>query len=236
MYYLERRPSLSEKGLFDILPRALTVKVLNLKYRTELASIEMFRNSDLAFVTQLLLYSKPYFMRCGEKIYGLGDVSDELTFILRGSVCLTVPDDKRAWRAPFKPVGYATSGGYFGDFEYAKSSARMAQYTALQNSSLLSVSYACLSEAIKDCPIAGALFLEQMKVRTASFVHQVKKSSVFASPPPKEHSSGTVLGRPPSFTDASPAGSGPSRSPSFLWGRSRSLSGFRNGINSAAHM
>ena len=175
-------------------------------------------------------------MRCGEKIYGLGDVSDELTFILRGSVCLTVPDDKRAWRAPFKPVGYATSGGYFGDFEYAKSSARMAQYTALQNSSLLSVSYACLSEAIKDCPIAGALFLEQMKVRTASFVHQVKKSSVFASPPPKEHSSGTVLGRPPSFTDASPAGSGPSRSPSFLWGRSRSLSGFRNGINSAAHM
>ena len=194
----------------------------------------MFRNSDLAFVTRLLLCSKPYFMRCGERIYGLGDVSDELTFILRGSVCLTVPDDKRAWKAPFKPMGYATSGGYFGDFEYAKSSARMAQYTALQNSSLLSVSYACLSEAIKDCPIAGAVFLEQMKVRSTSFITQVKKSSVFANP--KEHSPGTMLARPPSFTDTSLADLGLPRSPSFRWGRSRSLSGVRTGNHSVINM
>jgi CRP-like cAMP-binding protein len=178
-YYLIRRPSLSEKGLFDILPRALKIKVLNLKYRKEIMGIDIFHNFDPAFVVELLLHSKPYCMRPGEVIYGIGDVADEMTFILRGCVRMDIPCRETRTKKINNTAGFATTGWFFGDFEYFKQTPRIANYTAGQSCTLLSMSYANISEAIKNCPVAGAAFMSMLSDRFNLFKVQLKKESPF---------------------------------------------------------
>lgn len=192
-YYLDRRPSLSEKGLFDMLPRALKIKVLNLKYRREIMSIDFFQSTDIAFAVKLLCHSRPYSLKYGQCIYGIGDVADELSFLIRGSVRITAPsivstkgkkDENRTEKTPggSSTFGYATSGGYFGDFEYSKSGLRNAQYTAGQSCICISVSYLVVSEAIKDCPVAGAIFLAQIKERSALYSSQKARKLTIPTP------------------------------------------------------
>lgn len=192
-YYLDRRPSLSEKGLFDMLPRALKIKVLNLKYRREIMSIDFFQSTDIAFAVKLLSHSRPYSLKFGQCIYGIGDVADELSFLIRGSVRITAPSivstkGKKDENGTDKILGgsstfgYATSGGYFGDFEYSKSGLRNAQYTAGQSCICISVSYLVVSEAIKDCPVAGAIFLAQIKERSALYSSQKARKLTIPTP------------------------------------------------------
>lgn len=236
-YYLDRRPSLAEKGLFDMLPRALKIKVLNLKYRREIMSIDFFQTTDIAFAVKLLSHSRPYSMKYGQGIYGIGDVANELSFLIRGSVRITAPsiigtgtggrnrnDENENENIPEKNLGgyntygYATSGGYFGDFEYTKSGLRTAEYTAGQSCICISVSYLVVSEAIKDCPVAGAIFLAQIKERSALYSSQKarkatintpskgltlspvsSKTNLYSSPPHNENID-TSESRPRSFT------------------------------------
>jgi Ion transport protein len=192
-YYLDRRPSLSEKGLFDMLPRALKIKVLNLKYRREIMSIDFFQSTDIAFAVKLLSHSRPYSVKYGQCIYGIGDVANELSFLIRGSVRITAPSivstkGKKDENGTDKILGgsstfgYATSGGYFGDFEYSKSGLRNAQYTAGQSCICISVSYLVVSEAIKDCPVAGATFLAQIKERSALYSSQKARKLTIPTP------------------------------------------------------
>ena len=198
-YYLDKRPSLAEKGLFDMLPRALKIKVLNLKYRREIMSIDFFQTTDIAFAVKLLSHSRPYSMKYGQCIYGIGDVANELSFLIRGSVRITAPSivgggrnrtvgneniSERNLRG-YNTYGYATSGGYFGDFEYTKSGLRTAEYTAGQSCICISVSYLVVSEAIKDCPVAGAIFLAQIKERSALFSSQKARKATIITPPSK---------------------------------------------------
>ena len=172
-YYLERRSTLSEKGLLDILPRDLKIKVANLKYRKEIMNIALFNNADPAFLVQLVMHSSPYEMRAGQTIYGIDDVSEELSFLLRG--CIKI----HAKRGSGRPSGYITSGGYVGDFEYARKSPRIADYVASQSCTLLSVPYSVLSAAVKDYPVAGERFLLHLKQRSDLFQDEVKKHLPF---------------------------------------------------------
>lgn len=141
--------------------------------------IDIFHNGDPAFVVELLLHSRPYFMRPGEVIYGIGDVADELTFILRGSVRIDIPSRESKKKKTHNTAGFATTGWFFGDFEYVKQTPRIADYTAGQSCTLLSISYATVSEAIKNCPIAGAAFMSMLSDRLSLFKVQLKKESPF---------------------------------------------------------
>lgn len=85
----------------------------------------------------------------------------------------------------YNTYGYATSGGYFGDFEYTKSGLRTAEYTAGQSCICISVSYLVVSEAIKDCPVAGAIFLAQIKERSALYSSQKARKATIITPPRK---------------------------------------------------
>jgi Ion transport protein/Cyclic nucleotide-binding domain len=130
------------------------------RYTKEIHCIHAFRNSDMDFVSHLMVSSKPYKASTGEVIYDTRDVADEMTFILRGSVRIIVNDG-------FKDIlaGYSTTGGFFGDFEFFKKSVRTARYEAVQSSSLLSVGYKHFVCAIETFPIAGRKFLAQLKRR-----------------------------------------------------------------------
>jgi hypothetical protein len=77
-YYLSRRPGLAEKGLFDILPQAIRLKLIERRHRNEIESIPLLRNSELAFVADLLEHAIPYQCHTGDVIYSEGDVADQV--------------------------------------------------------------------------------------------------------------------------------------------------------------
>jgi CRP-like cAMP-binding protein len=202
--------------------------VLSLKYRKEIMGIDIFHNFDPAFVVELLLHSKPYSMRPGEVVYSIGDVADEMTFILRGCVRMDIPCRETRTRKTNNTAGFATSGWFFGDFEYFKQTPRIANYTAGQNCTLLSMSYAKITEAIKNCPVAGAAFMSMLSDRFNLFKVQLKRESPFY--PVKEPIPVTLRGElesvPPVPPNPSPDGYR-RRSSSRARSRSNSIMGAR---------
>ena len=89
MYYLQRKQSLAEGGLFDGLPREMLYKLINTTYSREIQTIDLFRNSDIHFLAELILHVRPYHAVTGELIYEMGDIATEVSFIIRGSVRIT---------------------------------------------------------------------------------------------------------------------------------------------------
>lgn len=145
------------------------MKVAHLKFQKEMMSIEYFQGNDLGFVIQLIMKSKPYQVPAGKIIYNEGDISEEISFLMRGSVRIKVKGKKGM------TSGYVTSGGFFGDFEYSRIGPRIADYVSAQCCTLLSVPYSVLREAIKDCPVAGEKFLSDLKQRHDLFSSQEER-------------------------------------------------------------
>ena len=87
---MQRRPSLVDGGLFDGLPREMLYKLIHATYYREIQTIDLFRNIDIHFLSQLIVHVRPYFAVAGEIIYDTGDIANEITFITRGTVRITV--------------------------------------------------------------------------------------------------------------------------------------------------
>ena len=203
MYYLQRKPSLAEGGLFDGLPRELLFKLIRTTFHKEIQIVDFFRKCDLAFLSQLIVHVRPYYALAGDIVYEMGDIANEMTFITRGSVGVSVfglggvggvgvggikhnslngedsavrgngtnsglrtGSDGNSRRFP---LGYSSTGGYFGDIEYVKHSTRLARYHAVENCTLLAISYDKIKEAVEKNPIPGQLFLEELKSRYDNF-------------------------------------------------------------------
>jgi CRP-like cAMP-binding protein len=146
--------------LFTMVPSDLRTKLVKFKYDAEMSSIKLFMDSDNDFASHLMINSKPYVIKKGQIIYGHGDISSEISFLIRGTVAIVTVYGKME-----QIVGYSISGGYLGDFEYYKKGLRRNEYRATQSCSLLSVSFACLDAAIHDHPVAGMKFISQLKER-----------------------------------------------------------------------
>ena len=150
--------------MFEDLPSTLRIKLIGHKYFREIQTIHLFRNSDIDFVSQLVIRSKPYHALAGEIIYDMRDVAEEMTFILRGSVRIIINDGHKDVL-----VGYSTAGGFFGDFEFYKKSIRTARYEAAENCSLLAIEYSHFITAIEDYPDHGRKFMIRLKRRFQIF-------------------------------------------------------------------
>ena len=170
---MERRPNLSEKGLYNILSKDLKTKIANLKYRKEISRIHLFHDLDNSFVTELMISSRPYRVRTGDVIYSMNDIAKEITFVLNGSIKIIAKERNKETTS-----GFCTSGGYFGDFEYIKPGPRIADYIAVQNCTLLSIPYTVLTSAIKDNREAGLFFLKELQHRYDLFQDQEAKNLI----------------------------------------------------------
>jgi hypothetical protein len=89
LYYLQRRPALGERGLFDELPRELRYKLINSTFQREIQRVEFLRNCDMQFLSLIIVHCKPYECKAGEIIYNVGDIAEELSFVVRGK-CIHV--------------------------------------------------------------------------------------------------------------------------------------------------
>ena len=163
-YYLKKKTSIAERGLFEELPVTLRHKLISHKYAREILDIHLFRNMDRAFLSQLIVHSRPSKVYPGEVIYDCGDVSQEITFILRGSVRIIINNGYKDVLA-----GYSTCGGYFGDLEFFKKSVRTARYEAVQSCTFIAINFSHFTEAIKDHPVAGKKFMGVLAKRFESF-------------------------------------------------------------------
>jgi hypothetical protein len=120
-------PTLGEHGFYDDLPKNVKHKFVQHKFLREIRHIHLFRNSDIDLISDMIVHSKPQQASVGELIYNLGDYAEEMGFLMRGSVRLL---DTHGTTNVI--IGYASSGGYFGDFEYYQRSTRIVKYQAAQ--------------------------------------------------------------------------------------------------------
>ena len=135
-FYLNKVPTLGEHGFYEELPKMSKHKFVQHKFMREIRHIHLFRNSDIAFISDIIVHSKPQQATVGEVIYGVGDYAEEMAFLMKGSVRLLDMHGTTNVN-----MGYASSGGYFGDFEYLKRGQRVAKYQAAQNCTLFTIGY-----------------------------------------------------------------------------------------------
>jgi CRP-like cAMP-binding protein len=181
LYYLQRMPSLVQGGLFDGLPNEMLHKLIRSSFHREIQAINLFRKCDFQLLADIIVHGRPYRAEEGEVIYEMGDIADEITFIIRGSVGISVfglggvggkcypisgHDVEVGTNSAFRTLlGSSTAGGYFGDLECRKQSTRLARYHALETSTFLAIKYVKIREAVERNPIAGAALLEELKSR-----------------------------------------------------------------------
>ena len=167
-YYLDRRPSVAEDGFLHTLPEQIRLDIIRQRYRVEIRKIHLFRTSSLPFVADLLEHSRPYHAHSGELLHDWGDVAEDISFIIHGRVRLYARD-----AADAVVVGYADEGHLVGDFEFYNHGTRMARAEAMTGSSLLSIDFRVLRDAIEAHPSAGARFVAALRARYASYTELV---------------------------------------------------------------
>jgi CRP-like cAMP-binding protein len=174
-------PSLVQGGLFDGLPNEMLHKLIRSSFHREIQAINLFRKCDFQLLADIIVHGRPYRAEEGEVIYEMGDIADEITFIVRGSVGISVfglggvggkchpiagHDVEMGTNSVFRTLlGSSTAGGYFGDLECRKQSTRLARYHALETSTFLAIKYVKIREAVERNPVAGAALLEELKSR-----------------------------------------------------------------------
>ena len=143
-YYLQKVPSLCEGTFYSELPRLLKFKFIGHKFFREIQHIQFFRNTDISVLSNLLIYYKPQQARMGEVIYDGGDFAEEMAFLTKGTVRLLTREG-----VDEVMLGVATSGNFFGDFEYFVRTTRVCRYKAAQNCSLFSIGYNRFNDALE---------------------------------------------------------------------------------------
>ena len=66
-------------------------------------------------------------------------------------------------------IGYATSGDFFGDFEFYKRSPRVCRYEATQHGNLFTIDYSRFLDAMEDNDRARTKFVKFLKRRYDQF-------------------------------------------------------------------
>jgi len=170
-YYIKMRPSLAEGGLYDELPTALVYRLVEHMFHKEISHVTIFHNiTDRAFISRLVVHSRPYQAAFGEVVYEEKGVAECMSFIVRGSVRLTTSAGGKRESL----VGYATAGNFFGDFEFYRRSLRVAKYVSVRNSNLYSVDYTHIADAVEEHFEAGAVFTSALKKRYNNFVEVLR--------------------------------------------------------------
>jgi len=161
VYFFKKKSLISECGVFEDLPKPLLIKLVQSIYKEEISTIDLFKKcKEHQFVVDLLIKSKPFQARAGDVVADVDDIADEVFFIMKGVVTISSSEGTDHILA-----GYCTQGGYFGDFEYLKRTTRIARYTAVQVTDLLSVPYNVITESITNHFDTGMMFVQELQYR-----------------------------------------------------------------------
>jgi len=169
-YFLGRKSSFGETGIFTDLPPNLLNKLVLSIYSTEVHRIHLFKDCDENFIVKLVIHSKPFQAMPGTLIVEKGDVPDEIMFVMRGLVQFTTVGYTELDGVVDAVTGYSTEGGYFGDFEYYRRTIRMVSHRAMCNCSVIAIPTGVLDEAIGTYPSTGDRVTTELQQRYENFV------------------------------------------------------------------
>lgn len=198
-FYLTKKSSFGESGIFEELPPNLLNRLVMSIYSREVHRINLFKICDENLVVKLVIEMKPFQALPGMKIIEKGDVADEVIFILRGLVQFTTigytkrrvlnehsegeigredgldrideeDGEEKGGVAVDAVTGYSTEGGYFGDYEYYKRTIRMVTHRAMCNCSLMSLPTVVLDEALPSYPLTNDKLNMEFEQRYQNFV------------------------------------------------------------------
>ena len=156
-YYLKKVPDLAEEGFYEELPKGIKNHFVQHKFMREIRQIHYFRNCDICMVADLIVHSEPQQALVGDIIYDMGDYASEIAYLMKGSVRLL---DLHGTTNVI--MGFASSGGYFGDFEYFRKSTRITKYQAAQNCTLFTISYKHFDHTLSEYDDQKAKFLRKL--------------------------------------------------------------------------
>ena len=169
-YYLEKVPNLAEHGFYEDLPNIIKIKFIQHKFMREIRHIHWFRNTDINLIADMIIYMKPQQASVGEYVYGMGDYAEEMGFLMKGNIRLMCLHGTQN-----EIIGFCSSGGYFGDFEYFHRSPRIAVYQAVQACTLFTIGYNRFDNALANDGDAKVRFMRKLKRRYDNFL-EVKVS------------------------------------------------------------
>ena len=191
-YYMHHRSVFNEAELLGRLPAQLYKIVVYQIYDSVIDRIPVLKSLTTDFVARLVPQLKPCVASKYEVIIEEGELADEIDFVVRGEVLLykaegdlEAHDEDHELKSSnvnifdFDPhqvlYGQCMSrdgGGFFGDYELQRRTARV--FTAVSSSivSYMSVSRSQLDEIGSEIPLALIEFIETMKPRNDA-MHQV---------------------------------------------------------------
>ena len=166
-YSIARRSPFMDPGNVMLeLPDKMLLELANNIFANEVQSIQAFSELGSEFIMKLIMFSRHSTCKCGDVLYGFGDISEEISFILDGTIRISTHIKGQEIIA-----GYIRAGGCCGDLEYLSKCTRLATYTATAKCRLLTVSYSILNEALLEYYDAGLGFKHMIEARLKSFRH-----------------------------------------------------------------
>jgi hypothetical protein len=169
-YYLDHQSPFTANAdsvIFE-LPESLLTELARHVFEKEMHTIELFKAllqaGSSAFIMQILKNSRQCRAKRGEVIYNVGDVCDEMVFVMDGLIRISTHIKEQEIVA-----GYARRGGFCGDFEFLTKTTRLSVYTAASQCHLVAVSYSSLTEAILQHYDAGCQLKQVIQQRLNEF-------------------------------------------------------------------
>lgn len=123
-----------------------------------LNQFEFFKPFKLEDVAQFENYIREIECPSGANVFNMGDVSDEMYFIRKGTIRIQLPiEGKRSHH-----LATFGKGDFFGDMAFLDKETRSADAVAIETSSLYGISRAKFDEYVASHPVFGNLFFESL--------------------------------------------------------------------------
>ena len=126
----------------------LVQKLAVTAFRNIISRIHFLAKGDVCFVADIVNHLKPFEARRGETIVNVGDLSEELIFILSGNVQMYSKAISSKGQKIEVLFGQITPGNYFCDLEFMRATLGLAKYSAVGKCHLLAVGFHTLSDKL----------------------------------------------------------------------------------------
>ncbi|KAL6749390.1 hypothetical protein V8C86DRAFT_2849289 [Haematococcus lacustris] len=136
-------------GLVQQLPTSMFQDISVWMHKDLVNRVPLFKETEDAFITQLVMRLRLHVFLQGEVIFRIGDVGHEMFFITKGYVAVT--------NSYGEMLSMLAQGGFFGELALLATARRTAHCTALQNCDLSLLMAGDLVAAMRDFPDSAAL-------------------------------------------------------------------------------
>ena len=147
--YSTERSALSwndKQNILNELPKRLRYELALAMHQGAAKSLSFFTNKDPVFVSAIVPFMQPQFIKSNERVYSLGDYADEVYFLVSGRVSYVLEDGGFVYRTLHQ-------GTYFGEIEVILMVPRRYTIQAAMDCGLLTMKKQLMDVIETDFPV-----------------------------------------------------------------------------------